>query len=102
MEKKINNFITNAIFLSDNFYSIKFNNYNSESIFKLSITFDSNILKDFENSPNSTNDYINYLSYIQRDFGNNVLPYISPNNNPDCNYPQSSIMIPTGNYIVFK
>ena len=103
LEKKINNFITNAIFLSDNFYSIKFNNYNSESMFKLSITFDSNILRDYVNSPNSSNNFINYLSYIKKDFGNNVDSYIGPNKNPIINnYPQSSIMIPTGNYLVFK
>ena len=101
LEKKINNFVTNIVFLSDNFYSIKFNNYNSESMFKLSITFDSNILNDFENCPTSTNDYINYLSYINRDFGNDVVPYIKTISNGN-NYPQSSIMIPTGNYLVFK
>lgn len=100
LEKKINNFITNAIFLSDNFYSIKYNNYNSESIFKLSVTFDSNILKD-SNSQNPNTDYIDYLSYIDKDFGPSVQPYVQPNNF-NINYPNSSIMIPTGNYLVFK
>jgi hypothetical protein len=98
LEKKINNFISNIIFLSDNFYSIKFNNYNSESILKLSITFDTNILKDYEENPNIYNNYINFLSYISNDFSNNVELYINNTNN----YPQSSIMIPSGNYLVFK
>jgi hypothetical protein len=100
LEKKINNFITNAIFLSDNFYSIKYNNYNSESIFKLSVTFDSNIIKD-SGPQNPNTDYIDYLSYINHDFGSSVLPYVQPNSF-SANYPNSSIMIPTGNYIVFK
>lgn len=101
LEKKINNFITNAIFLSDNFYSIKFNNYNAESIFKLSITFDSNIINNRQESPNT--DYIDYLQYIAHDFGSSVIPYVQPSNNIlNNNYPNSSIMIPTGNYLVFK
>jgi hypothetical protein len=100
LEKKINNYITNTIFLSDNFSSIKFNNYNAESIFKLSITFDSNILKDSKISPNT--DYIDYLIYIKNDFGNVVEPYLKSNNIINNNYPNSSIMIPTGNYLVFK
>ncbi len=98
LEKKINNFITNAIFLSDNFYSIKYNNYNSESIFKLSVTFDSNILKE---SDSSNTDYIDYLSYISHNFGSSVIPYVQPNSF-NTNYPNSSVMIPTGNYIIFK
>jgi hypothetical protein len=100
LEKKINNFITNSIFLSDNFYSIKYNNYNSESIFKLSVAFDSNILKDSSHQ-NPNTDYIDYLSYIKHDFGPSVLPYVQPNNF-SINYPNSSIMIPTGNYIILK
>lgn len=103
LEKKINNFITNTIFLSDNFYSIKFNNYNAESIFKFSFVFDSNIITDYysEEPLNPNLDYINYLTYIQNDFAGSVIPYVQPvNSNP--NYSFSSIMIPSGNYLVFK
>jgi hypothetical protein len=110
LEKKVNNFIMNTIFLNDNFISIKFNNYNAESIFKLSLTFDSNILNDYENcNPETTNcqnkDYIDYLQYINNIFAGTPIPYIQPNDifgGDYGKYTYNSIMIPTGNYLVFK
>ena len=109
LEKKINNFIMNTIFLNDNFISIKFNNYNTESIFKLSVSFDSNILNDYENciNGNSTDcqnkDYIDYLQYINNNFGGDPVKYMEPINfTVFGDYTPNSIMIPTGNYIVFK
>lgn len=104
LEKKINNFIMNVILLNDNFMSIKFNNYNAESIFKLSITFDSNILNDYQNcNPDISDcqniDYINYLQYINTNYEGDHTPYIQPIIGQ---YTLNSIMIPTGNYLVFK
>jgi hypothetical protein len=110
LEKKVNNFIMNTILLNDNFISVKFNNYNAESIFKLSITFDSNIINDYYNcDPQTTEcqniDYIDYLQYINTNFGGITTPYIQPNNLDGGifgQYTYNSIMIPTGNYLVFK
>jgi hypothetical protein len=106
LEKKVNNFIMNTILLNDNFNSIRFNNYNAESIFKLSITFDSNILNDYYKCISEERDcqdinYIQYLQYINKDFGGDVIPYIQPNNTFN-NNSYNTVMIPTGNYIVFK
>lgn len=110
LEKKVNNFIMNAIFLNDNFISIKFNNYNTESIFKLSLTFDSNILNDYQNCNSQTTncqnkDYIDYLHYINNSFGGDPIPFMQPNNSFGGSYGKytyNSIMIPTGNYLVLK
>lgn len=106
LEKKINNFIMNTIILNNNFGSIKSNNNNAESFFKLSITFDSNIIKDYENALSESCDYnnknyIEYLQYIKNDFGGDAEIFIEPNTNLD-GQTLNSYMIPTGNYLVFK
>jgi hypothetical protein len=108
LEKKINNFILNLIFINDNFTTLKFNNNNAESILKLSLVFDSNIIYNYENCVSNEGNtcaninYIEYLNYINTKFNNDVLPFIKITTDYNFNQTYNTFMIPTGNYLVLK
>jgi hypothetical protein len=106
IEKKINNFISNIVLSSNNYNSIKSDINNSESIIKISLTFDSNIIYDYEKCIQSHNNnckninYIEYLKYIDNNFGGSAIPYMEFNLKISPRI--SDFMIPTGNFLVFK
>ena len=83
VEKQMNNFITNLVLINFNYNSIKFNNYNAESNFKLSLVIDNNL----------PSKYLDHLTYIKIPFPDNF-PYIKMIND--------NILLPSGNYKILK